>query len=651
MKNLTLTMLVVCLMGFACERELSGTAPRPTEKICNDDIDNDSDGKTDCDDTDCDTSSHCTGGDPEILCDDDIDNDADGAVDCDDTDCASAENCAVPQENCVNGVDDDRDGLVDCDDPDCESHTSCNDIDPEEICDDGLDNDLDGPIDCDDADCAEATNCLPSVEVCTDGVDNDLDGFVDCEDVDCASHQACQPVCGDGVIEGNEQCEGTDFDGETCVSKGFDGGSLRCVACVISTAYCTECGDGICEGTETEANCPADCDEGPVCGNGVRESGEVCDGASLGGATCLSVLGQAYIGTLACNASCSGFVTSACVCADCVEFEDCDNGQDDDGDGFIDCDDADCWSEAACQVAYCGDGSCNGSETQANCPADCGGTCGNGILNAGEACDGSNLNGKTCSTLGMGYTGGSLSCTASCTFNTVNCTSSMTENCSNGLDDDRDGLIDWLDPSCSTSYSAERHCSDGIDNDSDGYTDCQDHDCAAADVCRFGTAGGDTYLVAVPGTGTRNFGGVGMDHPSFWSTARATGRALMVNVEKYYSALAAYYYGATYTWSTCSPSAIKAFARTPAVDWSVFQLQCVSPSSGACANMAIYVGCSVNPGTGLQTQANFLILMDRNDSAQQAWRNSQMPNGQWEEIASGQSAISMLTWYRNLTPQ
>ncbi len=46
--------------------------------------------------------------------------------------------------------------------------------------------------------------------------------------------------------------------------------------------------------------------------------------------------------------------------------------------------------------------------------------CGNGIVELGEACDGSNLGGQTCAS--QGYGGGTLSCTSSCTFNTSQCT-------------------------------------------------------------------------------------------------------------------------------------------------------------------------------------------------------------------------------------
>lgn len=47
--------------------------------------------------------------------------------------------------------------------------------------------------------------------------------------------------------------------------------------------------------------------------------------------------------------------------------------------------------------------------------------CGNGTIDGDEQCDGSNLNGQTCST--RGFSGGSLSCNASCAFNSSACTS------------------------------------------------------------------------------------------------------------------------------------------------------------------------------------------------------------------------------------
>lgn len=47
--------------------------------------------------------------------------------------------------------------------------------------------------------------------------------------------------------------------------------------------------------------------------------------------------------------------------------------------------------------------------------------CGDGAIGSGEQCEGSNFGGSSCSSLG--FSGGSLSCTSACTFNTSQCTS------------------------------------------------------------------------------------------------------------------------------------------------------------------------------------------------------------------------------------
>lgn len=48
--------------------------------------------------------------------------------------------------------------------------------------------------------------------------------------------------------------------------------------------------------------------------------------------------------------------------------------------------------------------------------------CGDGVIGVGEQCDGSNLGGSSC--VSRGFSGGTLSCTSSCTFNTSQCTTS-----------------------------------------------------------------------------------------------------------------------------------------------------------------------------------------------------------------------------------
>ncbi len=57
-------------------------------------------------------------------------------------------------------------------------------------------------------------------------------------------------------------------------------------------------------------------------------------------------------------------------------------------------------------------------------------TCGNGLLDSGEQCDGTNLGGATCTS--KGFAGGTLSCSSSCTLVTSACTASP---CGNGIID------------------------------------------------------------------------------------------------------------------------------------------------------------------------------------------------------------------------
>ncbi|PKN44943.1 MAG: hypothetical protein CVU59_10420 [Deltaproteobacteria bacterium HGW-Deltaproteobacteria-17] len=91
------------------------------------------------------------------------------------------------------------------------------------------------------------------------------------------------PVCGNGVIENGETCDGDQWGQASCVTEGFATGALACSAtCQLDTAGCIPAG----------------------CGDGVALDGEHCDGADLRGKTCedRGFLGG---GTLACNADCT----------------------------------------------------------------------------------------------------------------------------------------------------------------------------------------------------------------------------------------------------------------------------------------------------------------------------------------------------------
>jgi hypothetical protein len=124
-------------------------------------------------------------------------------------------------------------------------------------------------------------------------------GFTDCGTVVCQPGQYCfsapasfcEPGCTSDVnCAVNQSCQDPDFANVgTCVNVG------------------PVCGNGLCESGESAASCATDCHSGPVCGNGTCEVGE-----------------------------------SAASCA-----ADCQTGP------------------------VCGNGTCEANETDANCPADC----------------------------------------------------------------------------------------------------------------------------------------------------------------------------------------------------------------------------------------------------------------------------------------
>jgi len=150
-----------------------------------------------------------------------------------------------------------------------------------------------------------------------------------------------KPICGDGVAEEDEICDGEDLSGETCESLGLFDGTLLCRA--------------DCSGYDA-----SQCINEPECGNNIVEEWEACDGSDLNGKTCenLGLVG----GTLLCRADCSGYVVSSCI-----------------------------------------------GEPE----------CGNNIAEAGEECDGHDLRGETCGSLH--FVGGELHCNENCTLDTSLC--------------------------------------------------------------------------------------------------------------------------------------------------------------------------------------------------------------------------------------
>ena len=96
------------------------------------------------------------------ICDNGVDDDGNGKLDCNDPACANINGCEP--EDCTNNIDDNGDGRVDCYDPLCAGEEACNFgvvvPDRESVCDDGIDDDMDGYIDCNDSDCKNSQFCI-----------------------------------------------------------------------------------------------------------------------------------------------------------------------------------------------------------------------------------------------------------------------------------------------------------------------------------------------------------------------------------------------------------------------------------------------------------------------------------------------------------
>lgn len=54
-----------------------------------------------------------------------------------------------------------------------------------------------------------ACRLAPAPEICDNKIDDNNNGLMDCYDPECMAHNSCQSVCGNGIVEGKEECDGT----------------------------------------------------------------------------------------------------------------------------------------------------------------------------------------------------------------------------------------------------------------------------------------------------------------------------------------------------------------------------------------------------------------------------------------------------------
>ncbi|PIR66550.1 MAG: hypothetical protein COU51_03365 [Parcubacteria group bacterium CG10_big_fil_rev_8_21_14_0_10_36_14] len=413
----------------------------PGSSICYDNKDNDCDGLTDLQDTSC------------IAC-------------VSDSECDDGNKCTNDQ--CLGGI---------CQNAALSNNTSCTD----ELYCNGVEKCISGvctsgiKVLCDDGNACTQDNCdelgkkcvfvalpssgkegFPGATECLDGQDNDCDGSIDLLDSDC---QGCQ---NDLECDDNNSCT---YD--VCNS------SKVCVNTPKSDG--TSCSDGLyCNGAETcqSGSCQygtqITCNDNNTCtGDKCDEVLKSCSFTPIQGCKSCTIASDCDDGNTCTADSCTG---GKCYNSDKPNGSLCDDGQ---------------WCTS---VDQCQDGSCQGTLRDCSSFADsCNQAFCDESLNAckqipkanGTACDDVlYCNGHESCQSGVCLSGTLIFCTSTDVCKLASCDESqdkcvLTQNpnsgaeswtisgtCSDGKDNDCDGLLDYADPDChQCQYHAD--CNDG----------------------------------------------------------------------------------------------------------------------------------------------------------------------------------------------
>jgi len=291
-------------------------------------------------------------------------------------------------------------------------------------------------------------------------------------------------LCGNNVRDAGEVCDGSDLGGQTCQTQGFSGGTLACLAnCTgFNTAGCTTINPGIVEvrvatstdDAEQAATGAVDLNssdlelvfDGSNQTVGLRFAGvPIARGAQITNAyvqfkvdeaqsetTLLTIQGQAADNAATFTSTSSSISSRPRTTASvawpqppattvpawtAVGAVGADQRTPNLAPIIREIVDRSGWNSGNALVLII-DGT--GHRTAEAYDGDAAGapllhvelsaaTCGNGVIEAGEQCDGSALGGATCSS--QGCSGGTPTCTASCTLSYSSCTGCQT--CGNGI--------------------------------------------------------------------------------------------------------------------------------------------------------------------------------------------------------------------------
>ncbi|MEW5850976.1 MAG: proprotein convertase P-domain-containing protein [Myxococcota bacterium] len=364
------------------------------------------------------------------------DDNGDTLVDCADPTCAGDVACA---EDCSNGSDDNGDTLVDCADPTCTGDPAC-----VEDCTNGSDDNGDTLVDCADPQCDGTAAC---VEDCTNGTDDNRDTLVDCDDPQCSATAQCASLdkC-DGAFPAVLGDNAGNNTGATDLFDGTAGACFQSNAGEDLWTY-TPTADGLLVITLTDNSAPPGVDHVLyVRGSCLDAAAEVCadDGfASDGESMTLAVTAGTPLLIFV-----DGFGSGAegAYTLNLRVGEDCTNGNDDNGDTLVDCQDPLCDSDPAC-FEDCDNNTDDNGDTLVDC--------GDPLCTGDAAC---------------------------------------AEDCTNGTDDNGDTLADCNDPLCTGRPVCAEDCTNGSDDNGNSLVDCDDPQCNGDAACLVTCNAGETLV-------------------------------------------------------------------------------------------------------------------------------------------------------------
>ncbi|MEO1258231.1 MAG: Ig-like domain-containing protein [Bacteroidota bacterium] len=313
------------------------------------------------------------------------------------------------------------------------------------------------------SDVAHVTVNTGCVEICTNGIDDDFDGLIDCDDPDCGG--IVTAVTNNvTVCSGSSATFSVAASGNAPFTYGWDNGldsvTSHTVTPLATTTYnVTVTNENNCVATDAVT---VTVNQNPIANASNNLS--ICQNltgqisaSALGGTTPYQFswdngLGNGeshsvsplttttYTVTVTSNNGCNDTDQVTVNVQTCVE--DCSNGIDDDGDGLTDCDDPECGPIVDVGTDL---NNCPGEDISIGASA----SGGNGPLtylwSNGFIGQSQTVNPLTTATYSVTVTAPS-GCTAvdQLVINVITCG----EDCTNGIDDDGDGLVDCDDPDC-----------------------------------------------------------------------------------------------------------------------------------------------------------------------------------------------------------